>query len=690
IVPLSTQDGIAAFYQALAAGADQVLVVSGQIERLRAAVLRQDRAATAPQGPAGDRKGAPAVVTGVLEEKTLRYFKKALASVIKLPMDRIQADAPLEEYGIDSMMVVQLINELEKSFGSLSKTLLFEYQSLQALAGYFLESHREALIALLGLEKHSQAPTAARAALSWPAPLHRPITRNRALVRFASPGAADLNEQEAKPLDIAIIGVSGRYPQARNLDEFWTNLRDGNDCISEIPKERWDHSLYFDEDKNKPGKTYSKWGGFIDGVDQFDPLFFNISPREAEYIDPQERLFLQCAYETLEDAGYTRETLSKDRSLGLGRKVGVYVGVMYEEYQLYGVQEQGRGRPVALAGNPSSIANRVSYFCNFHGPSLAVDTMCSSSLTAIHLACRSLQGECEVAIAGGVNVSIHPNKFLFLGQGKFASSKGRCESFGEGGDGYVPSEGVGAVLLKPLAKAIEDDDFIYGVIKSTAINHGGKTNGYTVPNPPAQASLIDHALKAARINPRTISYIEAHGTGTSLGDPIEIAGLTKAFRAYTPDKQFCAIGSAKSNIGHCESAAGIAGVTKVLLQLQHKTLVPSLHSQTLNPNIDFENSPFSVQRSLAEWRRPVVEVDGVRREYPRIAGISSFGAGGSNAHVVIEEYVGSADAARGAEASAERPALVVLSGKNEDRLKERAVQLLAAIESRALGDGDLS
>ena len=208
-------------------------------------------------------------------------------------------------------------------------------------------------------------------------------------------------------MDIAIIGVSGRYPQAKNISEFWSNLKEGKDCISEIPKDRWDHSLYYDEDKNKIGKTYSKWGGFIDDVDKFDPLFFNIPPNAAEIIDPQEKLFLECVYETLEDAAYTRESLGKYNSFGLEGNVGVYVGVMWEEYQLYGVQEQLRGLPVAFTGSLSSIANRVSYFCNFHGPSMGIDTMCSSSLTAIHLACQSITaGGCDLAIAGGVNVSI--------------------------------------------------------------------------------------------------------------------------------------------------------------------------------------------------------------------------------------------------------------------------------------------
>ncbi|WP_184674459.1 type I polyketide synthase, partial [Rhodanobacter sp. A1T4] len=324
-----------------------------------------------------------------------------------------------------------------------------------------------------------------------------------------------------------------------------------------------------------------------------------------------------------------------------------------------------------------SIANRISYYCNFNGPSLALDTMCSSSLTAIHLACQSLQrGGCAVAIAGGVNVSVHPNKYLMLAQGKFISGKGRCESFGEGGEGYVPGEGVGAVLLKPLAQAKADGDHIYGVIKATAINHGGKTNGYTVPNPNAQAKVIEQALRESGIDARAVSYIEAHGTGTSLGDPIEIAGLSKAFRNWTQDTQFCAIGSAKSNIGHCESAAGIAGVTKVLLQLKHQQLVPSLHSSVLNPNIDFEGTPFVVQQALAPWPRPMVEVNGVKREGPRIAGISSFGAGGANAHVVIEEYV-----APVAPQVTNGPALIVLSARHDDRLREQVQQLLHAITS---------
>ncbi|WP_186223295.1 SDR family NAD(P)-dependent oxidoreductase, partial [Burkholderia gladioli] len=493
--------------------------------------------------------------------------------------------------------------------------------------------------------------------------------------------------------DIAIVGLSGRYPQADSVGEYWENLLAGRDCISEIPAERWDHARWFDARRGQAGKTYSKWGGFLRGVDEFDPLFFHVAPAEARVMDPQERLFLQCAYAALEDAGYTRANVVPNppadpaepagSSRRRARAVGVFVGVMSQEYQLYGAEAQARGLGMASSGSLASIANRVSYFGNFHGPSLAVDTMCSSSLTAIHLACQSLrQGQCAVAIAGGVNVTIHPNKYLMLAQGQFASSDGRCTSFGEGGDGYVPGEGVGAVVLKPLAQAEADGDHIYGVIKGSAINHGGRTSGYTVPNPQLQAQVIDEALRESGVHPRAISYIEAHGTGTSLGDPIEIAGLVQAFGEHTRDRQFCAIGSAKSNVGHCESAAGMAGLTKLLLQMKHGTLVKSLHSETLNPHIDFAATPFVVPQQAQPWQRPVLRLDdGEEREYPRVAGLSSFGAGGANAHLIVEEYVAPARAETAASDAA--PVLVVLSARNEARLREQAARLAAYLDAHA-------
>jgi len=547
---------------------------------------------------------------------------------------------------------------VEKDFGPLPKTLFFEYRTLRALAGYFVAKHAATLGRLFdGAAPQPPAP-----------PTVAPEPRRDA----PAPPAAGA--------PIAIIGLAGRYPGAGDLDQFWRNLEQGRDCITEVPAERWDHGRYYDPTPGRPGKTNSKWGGFLDGVDRFDPLFFNISPREAEYMDPQERLFLQCAWETLEDAGYTRATVAPAPPPLEGGDVGVFVGVMYEEYQLFGAERTAAGQPLALSGSAASIANRVSYFCGFHGPSLAIDSMCSSSLSAIHLACDALRaGSCRVALAGGVNLSLHPNKYLGLAQGRFMSSSGRCESFGRGGDGYVPGEGVGAVLLKPLERAVADGDRILGVIRSSALNHGGKTNGYTVPNPAAQAAVIGRALEAAGVSARMVSYVEAHGTGTSLGDPIEIAALAKAYGAHTGDTGFCAIGSVKSNIGHCESAAGMAGLTKVLLQFRHRRLVPSLHSEMLNPGIDFAATPFVVQQRAAEWRCPLV--DG--REGLRIAGLSSFGAGGANAHLILEEYV-----APPQPATTPRRHVYPLSARDPERLIEMAARFRQSLDG--LGESDMA
>ncbi|HTH49655.1 MAG TPA: beta-ketoacyl synthase N-terminal-like domain-containing protein, partial [Candidatus Limnocylindria bacterium] len=666
LIPLESIRGLRFLSEAIAADYDQAWVMQGDVPRLRLAFLSPAKAASADRSPTMPSANFFAEMQ---ERRTADYLRKLLSSVLKLPPHRIEADASWENYGIDSVMAMDLTFQLEEVFGVLPKTLFFEYQTLRGLADYFVRTQAAKLASLLPAPTPLVAPE--------PPSLPRTVALDdmpAKAMSVAKPSASQSAEAGAGAEGIAIIGVAGRYPKARNLEAFWENLKQGRDCITEIPADRWDHGLYFDTDPNAPGKTYSKWGGFIDGIAEFDPLFFNISPREAAILDPQERLFLQCAYHTAEDAGYTRESFGTPEAGGAERRVGVFVGVMYEEYQLYGAQETDRGRPMALTGSPASIANRVSYFFDLHGPSLAVDTMCSSSLSALHLACQSLlRGECQMAFAGGVNLSVHPNKYLMLAQGRFASSKGRCESFGEGAEGYVPSEGVGAVLLKPLSRALADGDRIQAVIRGTSINHGGRTHSYTVPNPNAQAQVIGRALDEAHVEARTIGYLEAHGTGTSLGDPIEIAGLVKAFGRGTTDRQFCALGSVKSNIGHGESAAGIAALTKVLLQLRHRQIAPSLHSRVLNPKIDFSQTPFVVQQELAAWPQSP--------GHPRRAGISSFGAGGGNAHVILEE---APESVMTAPVKGGQPVLMVLSAKTAERLR-----VLAAAMAGALADPGL-
>ncbi|MFD8519916.1 SDR family NAD(P)-dependent oxidoreductase [Streptomyces capillispiralis] len=665
-LPLATDAGTDAFHRALDSAAPHVVVWAGD----RAAGVRalQDEApateAARPAPPRPTRRGEPD--ERALRARTAEFLEAELCRLTQLPPGEIDDAEPLGSYGMDSILATELTASLEKTFGPLPKTLLFEYHTLAELGDYFLGGHRAVLE---GMFAGAPERTRARAVepVAAPAPARAATTVPRPEGRADAPAAEDT------ALDIAVIGLSGRYPGARDVHEFWDNLRAGRDCVVEVPEDRWDWREYYEQDRTVPGRHYSKWGGFIAEVDRFDPLFFNIAPHEADYLDPQERLFLEHAWTAMEDAGYTRERLGRATGDGAGGRVGVYAGVMWGQYQLlFPDGGAGRGNPHALGSSYASVANRVSFVLNLHGPSMTVDTMCSSSLTAVELACRDIRGgRTRLAFAGGVNVTVHPNKYLSLSTGQFISSQGHCESFGVGGDGYVPGEGVGVVLLKPLRDAERDGDHVYGVIKGSGVSHGGRTNGYTVPNPRAQQAAIQDALSESGVDPRAISYVEAHGTGTKLGDPIEITGLSQAFTAASPDgagpAARCYLGSVKSNIGHCESAAGIAGLTKVLLQFQHGRIAPSLHSATLNPHIDFSRTPFVVNQELRDWERPVV--DG--RPQPRIAGVSSFGAGGANAHLIVAEHTDRRPAP-----AAHGPQLFPLSAKNADRLRAYARQLL--------------
>jgi acyl transferase domain-containing protein/enoyl-CoA hydratase/carnithine racemase len=684
--PLQTATGLRLFHRSLALGLDQVLVMEGDLPAMQRCLgLAVPAAARAAAAPAPARETAVPPAAGDLVDAAGRYLCAQIASLLKLPVHKLDPRAPLEDHGIDSILALDLTRLIEQHFGTLPKTLFFEYLTVHDLAGYFVREHAAAVAALAAAATPTAIPTAIPTATpaahpaAAPAQPQRPSRRRRGR-RFADePAPARPQPGGAAGEPIAIVGLSGRYPESRDLQAFWRHLRDGRDCIVEVPAGRWDWRDYYSEDRAEKGRHHSKWGGFIEGVDEFDARFFNISPLEAETIDPQERLFLQHAWMAMEDAGCTRAALQAPSGGDLPAQVGVYAGVMYGEYQLFGAEASLQGRRMGFASNLASIANRVSYVLNLHGPSMVVDTMCSSSLTAIHLACQDLkQGRTALGIAGGVNVTLHPNKYLMLSAGQFISGDGHCQSFGEGGDGYIPGEGVGVVVLKRLSDAERDGNPIYGLILGSALSHGGKTNGYTVPNPQAQASAIRQALAEAGVAPRHVSYIEAHGTGTRLGDPIEIAALTKVFQEHTPDTGFCMIGSAKSNIGHAEAAAGIAGLTKVLLQLKHRSLVPSLHSSRLNPHIDFERTPFIVNQALKPWDAPVV--DG--RTLPRIAGISSFGAGGSNAHLIVQEYVApGAGAAAGAGVGAEH--IVPLSARTADQLRQKASELLDFIREQA-------
>ncbi|WP_408895215.1 amino acid adenylation domain-containing protein [Paenibacillus taichungensis] len=585
------------------------------------------------------------------------YFKRVISEVSEIAEANIDSSAEFSAYGLNSILITRLNGILEKAFGNISKTLFFEYGTIRELAKYFTQNYRDQCYVISGETDPYLLYPSEEQAIDTGSVASSDFNEKTSVV------VSDVDKGESDQ-DIVIIGVAGTYPMANNIQEFWDNLSNGVDCITEIPKERWDYTEYFSS-----GKAYSKWGGFIQDVDKFDPLFFSISPREAEIMDPQERLFLQIAWHTLEDAGYNREEIQKK----FGGSIGVFVGVMYGEYQL--LNQTAGNQDLSVVSSYGSIANRVSYTLDFNGPSMAIDTLCSSSLTALHQAVESIRrGECKGAIVGGVNLSLHPSKYILHSQMSMSSTDGRCRSFGKGGTGFVPGEGVGALLLKPLSAAVRDKDQIYGVIKGTSINHGGKTNGYTVPSPRAQGKLILDNLQKSNIDPSTLSYVEAHGTGTSLGDPIEIEGLSQAFEQFDMAKQVCSIGSVKSNIGHLEAAAGVAGITKVLLQMQHKKLAPSLHAGESNENIDFPETPFYVQQTFEEWLPTKVGTE----VYPRRATVSSFGAGGANAHVVLEEH--KLSPANNDEYDGGQQ-LIVLSAKNKERLREYARNLASYVKS---------
>ncbi|MEJ8549472.1 SDR family NAD(P)-dependent oxidoreductase [Bacillus velezensis] len=594
-----------------------------------------------------------------VRERGIAYLTELIGKTLKIPSGRMDPSVSLTAYGLDSILVVRLTNAFRNVFDQMTSTLFFEYQTIEEIADYLLLSQRGAFMKAMGVREEQLSDH----------------TDNLNVKQNKIPQNEEGSRTNGDPYiqDIAVIGLSGRYPGADHVDELWENVKAGRHSITEVPKDRWDWKTFYNEERGKWGSIYSKWGGFLDDIDKFDPLFFRISPAEAERMDPQERLFLQTAYSSIEDAGYTPATLCDSR------KIGVFVGVMNSNYP--------------TVPSDWSIANRVSFLFNFQGPSMAVDTACSSSLTAVHLAAESLRsGMSETAIAGGVNLIVDPAHYERLSAFSMLSPGDKCKSFGDSADGFVDGEGVGAIVLKPLAQAEKDGDHIYGVIKGSMLNAAGRTNAYMVPNPKAQFDLIAETLKRTDIHPRTVSYLEAHGTGTALGDPIEIDGLTKAFRLTTEDRQFCSIGSIKSNIGHLESAAGIAGITKLLLQLKHKRIAPSLHAAELNPNIEFEHTPFFVQQKETEWKRPVLNITGEMKEYPRIAGISSFGAGGSNAHVIIQEFVpsDSLKPMENASVSPQKPAVIILSARNEQQLTERARQLLDDVIGKKRSDGDLA
>ncbi|MGD1236893.1 SDR family NAD(P)-dependent oxidoreductase [Mycobacterium seoulense] len=565
------------------------------------------------------------------------WFVSQLSSELGIPAADIDPSRPFAYYGLDSVHAIRLTAALESWLGrELSPTLPYEYPTIDLLSRHLAE----------------EVP---------------------ASDRTAAP-AGDGGGARAADEPIAIIGIGCRFPGADGPSAFWRELSDGVDAISEIPPDRWDADAFYDADPSVPGTSVTRRAGFVPGIDKFDFGFFGISPRESAQMDPQQRLILEVAWEALEDAGQVPERLA-------GSDTGVFVGISTTDYANLRAGQLQLVDAYTGTGNALSIAaNRLSYFYDFHGPSMAIDTACSSSLVAVHLACRSLRdGECSLALAGGVNVILSPALMINFTKARLMAPDGRSKTFDAGADGYVRGEGAGIVVLKPLSRALADNDPIYAVIRGTAINQDGRTNGLIAPSRQSQEAVLAAAYRRAGLSPGTAQYVEAHGTGTFLGDAIEANALGTVLADGRPPNSPCLIGSVKTNIGHLEAAAGVAGLIKVALALQHKMIPPSLNFVEPNPEIPFDDLPMRVARTLTPW-----PANGGRA----VASVSSFGMGGTNAHAVLTEAPQVRTAAEPGTTAPDRAELLPLSAHSPEALAALADRYESALAS-GVGLADL-
>lgn len=499
-----------------------------------------------------------------------QFLKNKISELLDLKSENIDIDESFANYGLGSFQIASLSGDLSNWLQQdLNPTIFWDFPSIKKLS----ES--------LFLEKTRMDET-------------------------------QYNFKKNNSEHVAIIGMACRFPGANNLQEFWNLLKNGQDAITEVPLDR-----FLSEKINK-----SNFGGFLKEIDKFDNNFFHISSHEAQNMDPQQRLLLELVVEGLEDAGYPFEKLA-------GSNAGVFIGIASNDYGRYRMI-YNNSDIFTVTGNSFSIsANRISYFFDLHGPSIAIDTACSSSLVAVYLASQAIKNrECEIAIAGGVNILLDPQITNIFERAGMLSPDGRCKSFDKKANGYVRGEGGGIIILKRLRKAIYDRDDIYAVICGGAINQDGRTNGLTAPNRYAQIALLMNAYKKSRISPVDVQYVETHGTGTELGDPIEIQALGEVLGVERTLENICLIGSVKTNIGHLEAAAGIASVIKVGLSLKYKAIPPSLHYDEPNPLMNINNLSLKVQNVFNKWPE---------QKKLAMAGINSFGFGGTNAHIVLSE-----------------------------------------------------
>ena len=534
-------------------------------------------------------------------ESMQSWLINQFSASLHIPAKEIDIDSPFSFYGLDSAAAVDMAGRIgDKLERKLSATLIYNYPNIRSLASY-----------LAGLENINQDLLVSQNAVS--------------------------NQ------GIAVVGMGCRFPKAENIGAFWQILENGYDAVTTQTSEQ--------------SRSHIRTGGFLDDVSMFDASFFGISPHEADAMDPQQRLVLEVTWQAFENAGIVPEHLS-------GSMTGVFLGISHSYYALQSLNSPAALGPYLGTGCAQSIAaNRLSYLLDLRGPSWVVDTACSSSLVALHQACRSLKNnECNMAITGGVNLLLAEEFSSVLDQAEMLSADGRCKTFDAGANGYVRGEGCGVVILKRVQDAIDDGDNILGVIAGSAVNQDGRSNGLTAPNGLAQQTVVKQALQDAGVSAKQVSYVEAHGTGTPLGDPIEVNSLKEVLMQERSKDEVCYIGSVKTNIGHLEAAAGIAGLIKVILSLQHKKIPGNLHFNHLNPEIDIVGSPLLIAQKTEDWASSVA---------PRTAGLSSFGFGGTNSHAILQEHVNKHASGNAKQKDKQiLPQILLVSAKNDAALRQ--------------------
>ena len=543
------------------------------------------------------------------------YLQKTFAKVLEIEPNRLIPHWKFSKFGLDSVASLKILELLDKEFSDLPQTLLFEIESLEGLVDWLLEEKSVKVHSLFSKDILTTEPVEDKAPR-----LSRRMRSEGRTADSVENLEVSAPEKESGQQDVAIIGLSGRYPQSHSVEIFWENLKQKKDLIGTIPASRWNKDFQFSEDKSKEGFIHSKYGGFLNQVEYFEPLFFQMSPREAVITDPQERIFLETTWNLLESCGYTRQKIQKKYK----GHVSLFVGVMSSPYKSIPTEEFAQS--ALSVSSYYTIANRASWFFNFKGASAAIDTACSSSLTALSMACNTLiNNESELAIAGGVNLSLDPKKYLGLSMGKMIGTHLNSRSFGDG-DGYIPSEGSGAVLLKTLAYALRDKDPILAVIKGIRVSHSGHTQSFGVPQPKELSENMNANFLKSNISPSSISFVESSANGSPIGDSVDFQSLCKVFGDLPI--QSLPISSVKANVGHGESVSGMAQLSKIIYQLKEKQLTPQWECAVPNQNLDWSNSPFKMQKTLEDLPKG---------NTPLRASLNSFGAGGTQVHVILEE-----------------------------------------------------